>query len=583
MTIEETSRLIEAALGKLTLDSVIVNVHVLNVYTGRIERDSVIGILGERVAHVGKDAGGRIGPKTLVTDAAGAYALPGLIDGHTHLDSMFTCPEFVKYALKGGNTCAVTETAMIANALGYDGVKYFLASCRGLPFRFYFLTPALAPPFPELETSRGFSGEEFDRMIRRHDVVGVGETYWPRALALDPRFLHHSVTARSLGKTCEGHAAGARGERLAAYAASGIGSCHEATGPEEALERLRLGMAVQIREGYIRKELEAIAPLLRELRDLRNFMLTTDLVSPDELVEKGAMMELIRKAVRSGCPPIEAVQMATLNPALYFGLKDMGAVSPGKYGDFVLVEDLDDFRCLSVWVAGRETIRHDEWMVSIRPFRYPEVTRGSIRTQTVRPEQLRVVPPDSRFRIRAVSLVNETITREVLMEYHTDEEFVRCDPDRDLLKMAVIDRSSPDFKGSVGFLHGAGIRSGALATSLIWDTCNILVVGVSDTDMAAAINRLISEGGGVFVVNQEEVLASCPFPVGGILSEAPLPQIVANMDQVEQAIRRLGCSVTRPFMTFQTLCFTGLPFIRLTDRGLLDVRKGELVNLFDVV
>ena len=277
--------LIKTALEEEKADLVLLSGSLVNVYTGEIQEPCSVGIKGTKIAAVGEDLSHLIGEGTHVIDAGGQYITPGFIDPHTHLDSIVQCAEYARYAVPHGNTTAVTETSMIANAAGKEGVAWFMEDTRNLPLRIYLLTPSMAPPFPALETSKGFPLEAFREMIKEERVLGVGETYWPLVLDMDERAMALYTIAREMGKTREGHAAGARGKRLIAYSAAGTTSCHESTTAEEALERLRLGMAVMVREGSVRRELETIAAIKDMGVDLRNMMLCTDWADPQMLIE----------------------------------------------------------------------------------------------------------------------------------------------------------------------------------------------------------------------------------------------------------------------------------------------------------
>ena len=343
-TAARIKKTIGAALGRQKADTVIENISLVNVYSGEILKETSAATSGDRLVYVGARRSELIGPKTEVIDGEGGALLPGFIDAHTHLDSIFTCAAYVPFALTSGNTTAVTEMAMIGNVQGRTGIDWFMAEAGRQPLRIYFLAPALTPPFPELETSRGLTRKAFLSLLRDPRVLGVGEAYWTRVLGLDPRVMSGYARAFGVRKTREGHAAGARGLNLQAYAAAGTTSCHESTTLEEALERLRLGLVVMIREGMVRRELEAVAPLARRGVDLHRVMLVSDTFDPGKLIQGRGMNSLLAGAVEAGIAPVTAVQMATRNPADYYHLRDLGGIAPGKVADLVLVKDLQRLR-----------------------------------------------------------------------------------------------------------------------------------------------------------------------------------------------------------------------------------------------
>jgi len=459
------------------------------------------------------------------------------------------------------------------------GVEFFLQETEDLPLRVFVLAPPLVPPFPELETSRAFPASFFRKLLANNRCLGVGETYWPKVVGLEERALGQYQLSDMMGKTREGHAAGARNAKLVAYAAAGTSSCHEATNLDEALDRLRLGMAVMIREGYVRRELEAISGIAKQPVDLHNVMLVTDLADPEELVYSGGMNLLLKKAVALGFEPVKAIQMVTINVARYFGLRDLGGLAPGKVADMVVVDDLEGFHCHQVWAAGRPVARDAKLTIEISQYAYPDEAGRSVALEKSSPSLFQIPAGKREAKIRVVEIVNDTITRETICQMKAVEGKWVADPEKDILKLAVFNKSISDAKPSLSFVKGVGIRKGAIATSLIWDTNNILVVGTSDREMSVAINQLISLGGGVVVVKEQEVTARLALPLCGIISPEPLPEIVREMGEVEKACRRLGSNLTRLLLTLQTLPFTGLPYLRPTDKGLADIRKGKLVPL----
>jgi adenine deaminase len=571
---------IRVAQGRKKAGVVIENVHLVNVYSREIHPDFSIGIFRDRIAYVGPNPAHLIGPDTQVVAGRGNYLLPGFIDAHTHLDSIFTCGAYTPYALASGNTTAITEMAMVANVWGKSGVEVFMEEAGRQLLRIFFLAPALTPPYPELETSQGLSRKEFRQVLQRTQVLGVGEAYWPRVTGLDPRVLSAYALAHRLNKTREGHAAGARDEHLMAYAAAGTTSCHEATTLEEALERLRLGLAVMIREGFVRKELAAIAPIAGKGVDLHRLMLVSDLFDPGELAQGRGMNALLARAVELGFDPLTAVQMVTRNVADYYHLRDLGGVAPGKLADLVLVEDLRSFNCRQVWVAGRLAVDEGRPLNGSAPFRYPPEARQTFSIPRIQPEMFSLPAAGREGTVQAVRIFNQTITRGHTVRLTVQQGLLHSDLGQDVLKTAVFQRRAALPRPALGFAQGIGLKQGAVATSFTWDAGNLLVIGVSDREMALAANRLLDLGGGLVVSAGDQILAEMPLPIMGLISEQPLPELNGQIKALEQAFLTLGSGLERPFLTLQTFCFTGLPFIRLTDKGLTDVRERKLVNLF---
>jgi adenine deaminase len=468
---------------------------------------------------------------------------------------------------------------MIANAGGLDGVAWFMKDSRGLPLRIYILAPSMIPPFPELETSKGFSFNDFQEVMTKDYVLGIGETYWPLVVDRDERAMARYAVAQVLGKTREGHAAGARGEKLIAYCAAGTLSCHEATTADEALERLRLGMWVMVREGSVRRELEGISEIRRRGVDLKRVMLCTDLADPEMLIPEGCMDELVRRAIALGFDPVAAIQMVTINPAEYFGLRELGGIAPGKIADLLLLSDLKGAAVTTVIKDGSVVAEEGRLVAELPRHHYPKPAYHTCALQGVQEEDFRIPHARDRALVRIVDAISETVTQEMQAEVRARQGNLVASPERDIIKMAHISKRHRRPRHAIGFVHGLGIREGAVAISLIWDTGNILVMGATDQEMSSAVNRLLEHQGGIIVVKGERVIAEFPMPICGIISDKPLEQIARQMAAVQEGCRTLGCTVARPFITFQTLPFTGLPYLRLTDRGLVDIRRRGFVDV----
>ncbi|MFZ5586450.1 MAG: adenine deaminase C-terminal domain-containing protein [Thermodesulfobacteriota bacterium] len=576
---EDIARLVKVALGQAPADLVIRGARLVNVFSESVEPPGALAVAAGRVASLGPELAGWVGPDTVVHDGAGRFLIPGLIDAHTHLDSIFQLGPYSDLALARGNTTAVSETGMIAGAWGARGVRAFLAETEAAPMRVFFVTPALVPPFPALETSAGMSADEIVALLDHPACLGVGETYWPAVTDLDPRPLAAFAAALAMGKRVGGHAAGARQDKLMAYAAAGVSDCHESTTAEEAYARIRLGLMVQVREGIVRREMEAVVPALKDLADTRLVSLVSDLCPLDELVSQGVMNLLAKKAVALGVAPARAVAWCSLNPARYYRLPGLGAAAPGYVADLVLVDDLKDFNASAVFLGGRLVARDGAMLAPTPPLAWPAEARASLRCPAVTVEMLKAPARGERARVRVARAVNGTITRAEEGLAPVRGGSACADPAADLYKMAHVNRHQAGLEMAVGFCSGWGLRSGALATTLIWDTCNLFGIGASDAELAFALNRVRELGGGMAVVTGGEVLAELPLPIAGVTSPEPVAAIQARVEQCEAALRRLGCGLERPFLAAQTFCFTGLPFLRLTNKGLVDIRRRQFVEV----
>ncbi len=570
----------EVALGRRPAQVLIRGARVVNVFSGEVQPPQAVALYGGRVASLGPELPGWVGEETQVVQAQGLFLMPGLIDAHTHLDAGYSPGEFSARALAGGNTSVVTECAMIAGAAGARGVAAFLADAKAQPLRWFFLAPPLVPPFPRLEGSAGLGLEEFRRLLEDPRCRGCGEVYWTSLLDSVEGIDQRLAATLAAGKQVEGHSAGARGERLAAYAAAGVGSCHESTTAGEALERLRLGFAVQVRQGMVRQEMDQVVPALAGLDDTSQVMLVSDSASLEQLMDQGPLLPLLIRAVELGVAPARAVAWLSLNPARHFGLTGLGAVAPGWVADLVLVEDLSRFRVRSVFLEGKEVVRQGRLLVETPPPRHLAELGPCLHCRPLTAEALQIPAPARRVAVRVVELANHTITREGRAELDCPGGFVASDPGRDLLKLMHLNRQSPQARPALGLVRGFGLRRGAVATTLQWDNCNLVALGAGDREICLAANRVLELGGGVVVAAGDEVLAEMPLPLAGIFSPRPMEELAVQERELAGALAGLGCGLENPLLALQTLCFTGLPFLRLTDRGLVDMRRRRELELF---
>lgn len=572
----------EVAQGERPADLVVTGGVLLDVYTGQLVPGWVVAAKGDRVAYVGPMVDGLVGPDTQVLDADGQMVAPGLVDAHTHLFGARYSPHAaVPYIVAGGTTCLVTEVSELAYVAGEVGIRAALDALWSLPVKVYATLPPLAASTPHLERWAP-PAEVYRELLGDRRVLGIGEVYWGNlVLREDRRLLELVDLAVEAGKVVEGHAAGARGRRLAAYAAAGVTSCHEPTTAEEVLERLRLGYHTMVREGKIRQELEAVAPLWqRGGLDLHRLSLVTDTVAARELLEDGYMDAVVRKAVRLGVDPVAAVRAATLAPAERFRLDgEVGGLAPGRYADFVLVPDLRDFRPSVVVSDGRVVARDGKPLLSAGSHRYPEALLHSLALDVPPAEAFRVRAPVPRgsVRVRVVEMVTHLVTREAEAEVAVRDGWVV--PDGDLLWVAALDRqgSGGPF---VGFLRGFGLRYGACATSMAWDSPLVLAVGASPEDLCAALHRLVALGGGVVVCAGGAVAAELPAPVAGVVSLDPLDEVARRETRIDGVLRELGAVGPRPSLSVDVLAGAAIPHFRVCDRGYVRVRDGAVVGLW---
>ncbi len=573
--------LIDTALGKLKADMVIVNADLVNVYSGELLKGYSVAIKGDRIAYVGGNAAHTIGPDTKVIDATEKTLIPGLIDAHSNLFCYYPVDEFLKYAMGGGTTAIITETVAISFPLGYQGIRQFLEAIRDQPIKIFATAPPMVTLSPAARAS-ALSPETLQRLLRRDDIVGLGETNWPPVLEGEERILKLFVQTLGLGKTLEGHSPGARGNKLVAYFASGISSCHEPITAEEVLERLRLGVHTMIKEGGIRRDLENIAKIKDEPIDFRRLVLATDGVDPKHLMEHGYMESVVQKAIDLGFDPMVAIQMVTINAAEHFSLdKLIGGIAPGKYADMAIIPDLRTIQAEVVISNGQIIAKKGQVLVSPRKYSYPKSSLRSVRLpRRLEPADFKIpVEGDTPVTVRIINQFTELVTREEQVAITPTKGRLEGDLGRDILKIAVIERTNQPGQMFVGFVKGFNLKRGSFASSATWDLSGIAVVGTNDEDMAAAVNRVFELQGGAVVCAEGKVLAELPLPIGGVAVDLPMERVLQKCAEVQQKMTELGTSLPDVHLTLTTLTTSFIPFFRICEAGLIDIREGKVVGL----
>jgi len=578
---QEAKRVINVTLGKEKADLALLDATILNVYTGEWSEGCSVSVKGEWIAYVGPDPRDTIGRDTQVIDAKGKTVIPGFIDGHAHLmDQLYTIDEFLRYAMVGGTTTIITESMEVFPVMGYEGVIDFLESLKDQPIKVFATAPAMVSTS---KRAQGISKGTLKKILSRDDVVGLGESYWQKVIGAPEEYFPLFEETLKLGKRLEGHSAGAKGRKLMAYSASGISSCHEPIKADEVLERLRLGMHVMIREGSVRADLDSIATIKDSGVDLRRLMLVTDGVSPGDLLEKGYMEGVVQKAIECGFDPVHAVQMATVNVAEYFSLDGIvGGIAPGKHADMVVIPNPREIAAEYVISKGRVIAREGELLASPRRRAFREKSRNSIhlkRSLRASDFAIRVRDAAGDVKVRVIDQVTGLVTKELIATMPVVEGEIRQDVERDIIKVAAIDRRFFPGKTFVGFVRGFGLRTGAFASTKAWDTSDIIVVGENDADMALAVNRISELKGGAVACAAGRVLAEIPLPIFGILSDLPLEVIASKLGEVKKAVKELGFPFDDPLLTIDTLTGAAIPFLRICEEGLVDLKDGKTVSL----
>jgi adenine deaminase len=578
---EKIKELMKVALGEALADLAIVNGDVVNVFTGEVLKGNAVLIKGDTIAYVGNNAAKSIGPSTQVIDAKGKTLIPGLIDSHTHLDEICLVSELVKYALKGSTTTIITEVSDIGASLGYQGVLEYLEAARNQPVKIFITAPPISSTSPSTNEFAAIKPLEMRRLLRRNDVIGLGETPWAQVNESD-RLLDIIALTINSGKKVDGHSAGAKGNKLQAYITAGVSSCHEPITAEEVLERLRLGLLVQIREGSVRKELGTVSQIKDEKIDFGNLAISADGVDPRQLVNDGYMDFIVRKAIDCGFNPVLAIQMVTINIARHYGLDFIGGIAPGKLADIVIIPDLRTIRAEYVIANGKIAVRNNEVVIEPREHLYPRYLYNTIRLKqdfSADDFTIQANASDST-KVRVINQVSDLLTKEKIIEMPVMEGLVRMDVSRDILKVAAIDRYWQPGKFALGLIRGFGLKRGAIATTVTWDCGHIIVVGADESDMAQAVNRIRKLKGGIVICAGGEVLNELPLPVAGLFSEESMEVIANKLDEIQRVAEGLGTRLPDIRLSLEILATPSIPFLRICERGLFDLRQNKLVNLF---
>ena len=567
---KELAKIIRVARGQMQPDLVLRNARIVNVFSAEVYEGD-IAILGERIVGIGDYKGRK------EIDLKRAFVLPGLIDGHMHIEStMVKVQEFARSVVPRGTTSVVCDPHEIANVHGLEGIHYILNSSKYSPVNIFVMLSSCVPA-TDFETSgANLRGFDLYPLLREKWVLGLGEMMnYPGVLLEDEGLL--DKISMTQDKRIDGHAPGLTGKDLNAYVAAGVTSDHESTSVAEVLEKLRLGMHIMIREGSVTKNLRDLLPAVTRDNLSRCFFVTDDR-HPKDLLEKGHIDHMVKMAIKEGVDPVSAIRLATINTAEYFGLKDLGAIAPGYVADLVAVDSLKRFNVKMVFKSGKMVARDGE-MVVRRPST-PELTlRSSINIKWLAPEDFDI--PAEGKKLKVINLVPDQIITEATVETAPVKDgLVVADTERDLLKVAVVERHLASDNIGLGVIRGFGLRKGAIASSVAHDSHNIVVVGTSSEDMMAAVVEISKMRGGLSVVRDGKLLAGLPLPVAGLMSDGTLSEVVSGLDDVRKAARRLGSRLDDPFMAMSFIALPVIPALKLTDKGLVDVDAFELTSLF---
>ncbi len=596
---QRTRTLVDVAMGRTPADLVIRDGQWVSVQSGEIIPHTDIAIKDERIAYVGADASHAIGPNTEVIEAEGRYLVPGLLDGHMHVESgMITVTEFVRAVARRGTTGIFVDPHEIANVFGLQGVRLMVDEAAQQPIHVWVQMPSCVPSAPGLETPGAAIGpQEVAEAMTWDGIIGLGEMMNFPGVFLSDEKMHAEMAATvAAGKTIGGHyAAPDLGLPFHGYVAGGPQDDHEGTREEDAIARVRQGMKAMLRYGSAWHDVASqITAVTSKGLDSRHFILCTDDSHAETLVEDGHMDRVIRHAIEQGLEPVTALQMATLNTAEHFGVsRDVGQIAPGRYADILLVSDLRDFQAEVVVAKGQVIAEEGKLVIGLPEYPYPDWATNSVHLgKKLAVDDFRISLPQlsphqgaggGKVTVNVIGIIeNQAPTKHLRLEMPVVNGEVPIDLSRDILKIAVVERHKGTGGVSVGFAQGFGLEGRcAIATTVAHDSHHMIVVGTDEAMMAQAANKLGEVGGGQVVIKDGEVIGMVELPIAGLMSNERAEVVAEKAASVLAGFRACGCTLNNPNMQLSLLALVVIPELRISDLGLVDVTKFEFVPVVE--
>ena len=564
---------IDVAAGRVPADLVLKNGRIVNVLSSEIHEGDV-AIAGDRIAGIGSYDGREN------VDLKGQFVCPGFIDAHVHIESsMLSVPEFARVVAAHGTTAVVTDPHEIANVMGAEGIRFMLSSSKYCPIFVYVMVSSSVPASRFESSGADLSALDILPLLSDRWVLGLAEVMdYPGVVAGNEECLDKlKVVDRRL---VDGHAPGLSGHDLCAYVAAGIASDHECTTIEEAREKLRLGMHIMIRDGSQARDLDNLLPLVQP-DTLDRFMFVTDDKDVEDLLEDGHIDGIIRRAVAGGLNPVHAIKLATINPARYFGLHQLGAVAPGRLACLAVLDDLERCHVTRVYQAGQIIAEDGVAFDRDAAKRRRQILRSSINVHWLEAKEFAIpAPDDNECDVHVIEVQEGRIeTRRSIERLRPIGGQLHADPKRDLCKLAVVERHQASGNVGLGFVRGIGLSAGAIASSVAHDSHNLIVAGTNDHDMFAAAVHVVKMRGGFCVVKDGRVLADVPLPIAGLMCESDAETLSARLRTLHEAAHALDIKLRRPFMALSFVSLSVIGALKLTDQGLIDVERFERIDL----
>jgi adenine deaminase len=565
----DISRLLAVARGEAPADLLLTGGQVLNVFTGEIESADV-AIFGSQIAGLGPGYRAKE-----IIDLKNAFVAPGLIDAHVHIESsLCTPPQFAAAVVPRGITTAVIDPHEIANVAGPDGVRFMARSAQNLPLHVVIMAPSCVPATPMASAGGSIDVDDLESLRTQAVVHGLAEVMnYPAVITGDHTML--AKTAAMTGRPIDGHCPAVTAQSLNAYIAAGIGSDHESTTGAEAREKLSRGLYLFIREATNAKNLDALLSIITP-ENSRRICFCSDDRTPGDLLKIGSIDDMIRRAIAAGVNPIDAFRMATLNPAEWFGLSQIGAIAPGRRADFLIFDDLDQPAPRLVFSSGMLVAKDGALTRPIVSENSAPLRRCSIDWSHV---CFNIPARGNRIRVIG-SRPNQLITDHCILDAKNDHNSIIAHPQSDILKMAVIERHNRTGKMGLGFIQGFGLKRGAIAGTVAHDHHNLITIGADDHSMMTASRAAAEDGGGLAVAVGDHVAARLHLPIAGLMSDRPVGDVARSYSNLVSDARELGSSLADPFMAMSFMSLEVIPSLKLTDHGLIDVEKFKIVDLF---
>lgn len=584
---EITQGLVAVAMGRLPADMVIKNGRWVCVQSGEILDGMSIAIYNQRIAYVGSDANHTIGPDTMLIEAEERYLVPGLLDGHVHIESgMLTVTEFVRAVLPRGTTGLFVDPHEIANVFGLEGVRMMVEEAAIQPIHVWVQAPSCVPSAPGMETPGASIGpQEIAEAMSWSGIIGLGEMMnYPGVYLGDEKMHAEMAEARKAGKVIGGHYASPDlGKPFHGYVAGGPEDDHEGTRLEDAVARVRQGMKAMLRYGSGWLDVAAQLPAITEMGlDARHFMLVTDDIHSETLVEEGHMDRVVRHAIELGADPMTAIQMATLNTAEHFGLgREVGQIAPGRFANILLIRDLRKMDADQVIAKGVLVAEQGELLIDLPHFNYPKAVRSSVKLdRSLAAEDFTLTTArDGEVTVNVIGVVeNQAPTQHLRLNMVAAGGQIGVDLERDIAKVALVERHRGTGELVVGLVQGFGLTVPcAIASTVAHDSHHMIIVGTNEADMALAANELARCGGGQIVVREGKTLALMELPIAGLMSDDRAERVAEKAGKVLEAFKACGCTMVNANMQLSLLALVVIPSLRISDKGLVDVNAFEFV------